>query len=237
MASELDVMLAMQDDAFKVILENDELINDLEKEKYNASLEFNELMNVLSKIFKVNGVICQTITPAIWAYLYCIGNAYAVPGKKIENIDTDIFLYLLNNSLQAADGDIVLKAAGFCQQNGIDYIQTQADLKSLVYLSFRPLEMLDGMGGGSLSPDEIRFNADWITKTVSIVAPMTNRTSLDIIFNMSLTECFYYYIQSARKTDDKGLIKRKNSDEIEAQIFKRTLELGKEYYKQNYEGK
>ena len=99
MASELDVMLAMQDDAFKVILENDELINDLEKEKYNASLEFNELMNVLSKIFKVNGVICQTITPAIWAYLYCIGNAYAVPGMKIENIDTDIFLYLLNNSL------------------------------------------------------------------------------------------------------------------------------------------
>ena len=231
--TELDIILAMQDDAFKQILENDEIINDLEKEKYNASLEFNELMNVLSRIFKVNGVICQTITPAIWSYLFCIGNAYAVPGKKIENIDTDIFLYLLNNSLQAVDGDIIVKAAGFCQQQGIDYIQTQADLKSLVYLSFRPLEMLNSIAGNA--PDEVRFNADWLTKIVSVVAPLTNRTSQDIIFNMSLTECFYYMIQNARKSDDKGLIKRKNTDDIQAQIYKRTIELGKAYYQQHYE--
>jgi len=40
---------------------------------------------------------------------------------------------------------------------------------------------------------------------------------------MSLTECFYYMIQNARKYDDKNMIKRKNSDEIEAEIYRRTL--------------
>ena len=36
--NELDVMLAMQDDAFQQILKNDQIINELEKEKNNADI-------------------------------------------------------------------------------------------------------------------------------------------------------------------------------------------------------
>jgi len=41
---------------------------------------------------------------------------------------------------------------------------------------------------------------------------MTNKTSDEVIFNMSLTEVFYYFVQMARKTDTNNLIKRLNSD-------------------------
>ena len=230
--TELDVMLAMQDDDFKTILMNDEIINELEKQKYNPSLQFNELMAIFSKIYKVNGIIVQAITPAVWSYLYCIGNAYAVKDKKIQHIDTDIFMYIISNGITSIEDDLIADASGFCLKNGIDYEETEKDIKQFIYLAFRPLEMLDSYSNSG--NDEVRFNADWVTKIVSVVAPLTNKESTDIIFNMSLTECFYYMIQFARKFDDKGLIKRRNSDEIEAEIYKRTLELGKKYYQENY---
>lgn len=234
MYSELDLLLSMQDDDFQNILKNDPVIDELEKQKYNENFQFNELMAILSKIYKINGVLVQAVTPAIWAFLYSIGNAYTRKGKTIENIDTDIFMYIISNGISNLPDDLILTASGFCIEKGIDYAQTENDIKTFIYLMFRPLEMLN-----TFTPEneQIRFNADWLTKIVAIVCPLTNKTSDDVIFNMALTECFYYLIQYARKFDDKGLIKRKNSDEIEAEIFKRTIDLGKEYYQKNYKTK
>lgn len=233
--SELDVMLAMQDDAFKIILQNDQVINELQKQKYNPNLEFNQLMAILSKIYKINGVVVQALTPAVWSFLYSIDNAYTRKGKVIEKIDTDIFMYVISNGISNLGEDLILSASGFCVEHGIDYGQTEYDIRNFIYLMFRPLEMLNSYSVES--SEQIRFNADWVTKIVSVVCPLTNKTSDDIIFNMSLTECFYYMIQNARKYDDKGVIKRKNSDEIEAQIYRRTLQLGKAYYEANYNKK
>lgn len=233
--NELDVMLAMQDDAFQEILKNDQIINELQKEKNNASLEFNQLMAILSKIYKINGVVVQALTPAVWSFLYSIGNAYTKKDKVVQKIDTDIFMYIISRGISNLEQDLIVSAAGFCEEHGIDYGQTEYDIKNFIHLMFRPLQMFNSYS--TESTEQVRFNADWITKIVSVVAPLTNKTSDDIIFNMSLTQCFYYMIQHARKFDDKGLIKRKNSDEIEAEIFKRTLELGKDYYQKNYVNK
>lgn len=230
--SELDVILAMQDDAFQKILQEDQIINELEKEKYNPNLEFNELMAIISKIYKVNGIVVQAITPAVWAFLFAIGNAYC-KHEKPQHIDTDIFMYIISNGISNIGQDLVLSASGFCVENNIDYYDTEREIKDFIYLMFRPLEMLNNYAGSN-DNDEVRYNADWITKIVSVVCPLTNKTSDDVIYNMSLTECFYYMIQHARKFDDKGLIKRKNSAEIEAEIFRRTMELGQKYYDENY---
>ena len=62
--------------------------------------------------------------------------------------------------------------------------------------------------------EEVRYNSDWLTKIVSVVAPLTGLKPFDILYNLSLTECFYYYIQEARKHDTKNQIKRHNSAEI-----------------------
>ena len=228
----LEIMLAMQDDAFAEIISNDPILQELEKEKFNHTDQFFQLMMILSKVFKINGVTVSCITPAIWSWLYHTGNGYAKREKEITEIDTDIFLYLLHTGIQNIDDDFITAAAGFCLKNGIDYLEAQADLINMVYLSFRPLEMLSG--GGSEQP---RFNADWLTSLVAMVAPLTGKSSDEIIFNTSLTECFYYTIQTARKTDINGSIKRRNSDQINAAIYQRTFELGTEYYNKFYKDK
>ena len=227
----LEIMLAMQDDAFAEIISNDPILQELEKEKFNHTDQFFQLMMILSKVFKINGVTVSCITPAIWSWLYCTKNAYAIR-ETPSQIDTDIFLYILHNGIKNIDDDYISAAAGFCEKNGIDYIEAQADLVNMIYLSFRPLEMLSGS-----STDQPRFNADWLTQIVSVVAPLTGKKSDEIIFDMSLTQCFYYAVQMARKSDVEGRIKRRNSDEINAAIYQRTFQLGTEYYNKFYKDK
>ena len=231
-----EMLLAMaSDDEFQKILEKDEVLNELEAEKNNATDQYFELMMILSKIFKIGGVPVSCITPAIWAFLFSTGNAYAVRDKQISDIDTDIMLFLLSKGLKNVNQDYIEKAVGFCKLNNLDYAETKADLKTLVYLSFRPLEMLRMLP--SAKGGEIRYNADWLTRVVSIVCPMTGKSADQVLFNMSLTECFYYFVQQARKTDTHNLIKRLNSDQINEQIYLRTMELGKQYYQAHYNKK
>ena len=235
MRNQLNIMLAMQDQQFQKILENDQVINNLEKEKYDETMQFQQLMSILSKIFKINGVIVQVLTPAIWSFLYCIGSPFTIKKKKVEKIDVDIFMHILSNGISNLSDDLISDAAGFCDKNKIDWKETQRDINTFIYLSFRPLEMLPITMLNTT--EQVRYNSDWLTRLVAVVAPLTNKKSDDIIFNMSLTECFYYVIQNARKNDDKNLIKRKNSDQIEAEIYMRNLQLGKKYYQDNYQEK
>ena len=64
-----------------------------------------------------------------------------------------------------------------------------------------------------------------------MVCPLTGKTSDEVIYDMSLTECYYYRIQKARETDVAGNIRRRNSDEVNELIYRRTMELGEEYVK------
>lgn len=230
----LDLMLALQDDDFQKIINSDQVIAELEKQKYNPSLQFNQLMAIISKIYKIKDVFIQVITPAIWAFLYCIGNAYTKKDKEIEKADTDVFMYILSHGISNLPQDLFLQSAGFCTKNNLDYEETKQELKNLIYLMFRPLQMFNTYLVNSA--EEVRFNGDWLTRIVSTVSPLTGKSSNQIMFQMSLTECFYYMIQSARKYDTKNIIKRKNSAEIEAEIYQRMIQLGKQYYAKNYEG-
>lgn len=235
MVEEVDVLMAMADDKFQKIIQSDEVIAELQKEKYNPRLEFNQLMAILSKIFKIGDVVVQAITPAVWSFLYCIENAYTKKNKQITKVDTDVFMYILSNGMSNLPQDLILESYNFCQKKGLNYKQVEYELKDMIYLMFRPLEMFNTYAVQSAA--QVRFNADWLTKLVAVICPLTNKKSEQVMFNMSLTECFYYMIQNARKYDDKNMIKRKNSDEIEAEIYRRTLQLGKKYYEDNYKNK
>lgn len=223
------MMRAMLDEGFQQILKDDPVLDELEKAKYDAQSSFFELMMILSKTFTVSGVVVSCITPAIWAYLYAIGSPYAT-GEECHEIDTDIMLYLLHNGIHSIDSDIIDKANGFCASHGVDYRTAEADLKTLIYLSFRPLEMIPTTTSNQ-NGEKARYDADWLTHLASVVCPLTGKTSDEVIYDMSLTECYYYCIQKARETDVAGNIRRRNSDEANELIYKRTMELGKEYLK------
>lgn len=223
------MMRAMLDEEFQQILKNDPILDELEKAKYDAQSSFFELMMILSKTFTVSGVVVSCITPAIWAYLYAIASPYAT-GEECHEIDTDIMLYLLHNGIHSIDNDLIDKADGFCSSHGLDYRTAEADLKTLIYLSFRPLEMIPTTSSNQ-NGEKARYDADWLTHLASVVCPLTGKSSDEVIYDMSLTECYYYCIQKARETDVAGNIRRRNSDEVNELIYRRTMELGKEYLK------
>ena len=227
-----DIFIAMMDDDFQIILKNDKILNDLESQKNNQKDQYFQLMMIFSKVFRIGNIHVSCITPAIWSYLYSIGNAY-VTHKKIEKIDTDIFVYILSKGIKNLSENLVQQAFGFCEKNNLDYQITMLDLQYLIYISFRPLQMLNT----TKKDKQIRYNADWLTSLISIVSPLTNKDSEYIMYDMSLTECYSYFIQYARQFDDKEQIKRHNSDQIIEAIYKRTLELGKQYYQTNYKDK
>lgn len=224
------MMTAMLDDDFQAILQQDPVLDELEKSKYNPQTAYFELMMMLSRIFRVDGVAVSCITPAIWSYLYSIGSPYT-QGGEIHQIDTDLVLYILHNGLSNIDEDLIEKANGFCEANGINIDTAELDIKTLIYLTFRPLEMLANTSTHSEKP---RFDIDWLTHIVSVVAPMTNKTAEEVIFDMSLCECLYYCVHKAREFDYKHEIRRRDSDEITQAIYERTLALGKQYWQEHY---
>ena len=216
---------AMQEPGFEEILANDELLKAYDAEKHNPRDEFFELMTCLSRTFYIEGLAVQCITPAVWAYLYAVGSPFAC-GGEVGEIDCDVALYLLHHGVKAISASLVEDADGFCAAHGISSEVAERDLRSMVYMAFRPLEMLQSQGGNLEKP---RFDLDWLTRLVSVVCPLTNKTSDEVIYDMSLTECYSYCIQRARETDVSGDIRRRNTDEVNELIYRRTLELGEEY--------
>lgn len=230
----IDMIHAMMDDEFHKILENDPVLDALEKEKYNAKDEYFALMQILNPVYMISGIPCSYITPAIWAYMWSIGNAYTQSGgKEITENDTDMMMYVLHHGITSIDDDYVLKSARFCELHGISYIEARLDILQMIYIAFRPLEMIPSSGSG----DNPMYDADWLTKVVSVACQMTNRASNDIMYNMSLTECYYYYIQYMRRNDYNNEYKRRNSAEIVKASWDRTMELGREYWEKNYKDK
>lgn len=228
---EIDVFQVMNDDAFQEILNHDKQLILLEQEKNDRGIDYQELMGVLSKRFYICGLEVMPIYPALWAFLWTIDNAYAT-GQPITRTDTDIFLYLLYTGIKGITEDLYEDAYDFCNKHEISYLQAEHELLSMKYLQFRPMEMVPQ----NVFPENEtpKFNLDWLTGLASIVVEMTNKTSDDVYFNMSLSECLSYVVQARRKTDIKGEIKRRTPMEIEGEIYKRTMQLGKQYFQEHY---
>lgn len=226
-------MSCLLDDEFQKILEDDPVLDEIERSRYSRQTAFFELMSVMSRVFAIDGVPVSVITPAVWAYLFAIGSPYCT-GEEIQPLDTDIFLHILHEGVAKMDRDMVERAAGFCERHHIDHKTAEGDLKTLIWLSFRPLEMLPQHGGASEEP---RYDLDWLTHLVSVVSPMTGKTSDEVIYDTSLCECLYYVVQQARQYDYKGEIRRRNTAEYNEAVYRRTMELGRQYWEEHYQSK
>ena len=84
---------------FQKLLEEDEHIRELEASKYNRREEFLALRSVLLLPSCIGPLRIRPVTPAIWSYLWALGNNYTGDIRKADDMDTDIFLYLLSHDL------------------------------------------------------------------------------------------------------------------------------------------
>lgn len=229
----LEIMLAMQDDAFQTILENDEIIQKLEKQKYHEEEEYWQLMTIFTGKNQLGNTVFNTISLGMWAFLYSIKNPYIVGGEK-QRKDTDLFLYLLYRGFDGIKETLFEDSKDFCIKHEIGYTQASLYLLQMIDLSFRPLQMI---GQSNSTGEPPHFNLEWVTMISSIVYRNTGCDRHFILYKMSLLECMYYVINELKRNDVKNTIKRRNSAEIDGAIFQRTYELGQIYYNMNYKNK
>ena len=225
----LQLLLAMQDDDFQKILQNDEILNQLQKLKFSSEQQYWQLMTVFSGKNQIKNVRFNFITLGLWSFLYSIKNPFVVGGDKTKK-DIDLFMFLLHEGFQGITEKLYQQSKDFCLINQIDYESAEDYIYKMIMLAFRPLDEIPQIQSG----EKASFNLEWLTMVVSIVCRLCNCTRQFALYQMSCTEAFYYVIQNLKENDIKNQIKRRNRQQIDAEIYKRTLWLGKKYYQQKY---
>lgn len=226
-----EIMRAMATKEFSDLVAKDPAIKELEAKKYRKCDEFFSLMLLSDVRLKVCEIEVFPITPFLFTYLWVLDNAYATGNKDIADADTDAFMYLLTQdlSLGVPNGidpvGVYSNSTGFCRAHGIEYGEATADLLTLMDMAFQAVKQLPQTGQ---SRGDAAFDVAWMVDICTVVAKQTNLDVKRIMFRMSLTECYYYYVSYLSQ---KGTTLHRISDEdITAAIFKRMNELGIEFY-------
>lgn len=232
MNENIQMLLAMSaDDDFQIILQTDPILEQLQKQKFSTQQEYSQLMYTFSGLIQIHGVVFHVLTLGLWSFLYSIKNPIVCGEDNPTETDIDVFLYLLHQGYQGVSEDLFQNAKDFCLKHEIDYTEALIAIYKLVKMAFRPMQMLPTQ----LSTNQqSRFNLEWLTSIVSTVCRMVNCDRQYALYKMSMTEAFYYVVHHLRQNDIKGQIRRRNSDQINAEIYKRTMELGKVYYQNKY---
>lgn len=223
---------------FQKLLAEDPVLAELESQQYDPAAAFYALIEMLRGTFTIGRVEIQPLTPAVWAFLWGIGNRYTVDTKKVTEVDTDIFLYVLANGVRNLDckpEELPAIASGFCPGKGIEYPDAFKEIHAVINAAFRPFEMTPKVKAGNSAPPP-QYDAFWLAQLCSVVAQETNETANAIMFNMPLSACNYFFVNYIRKNDPKSNIRRRSPEEIQEEIFKRVNRLAEDFCKLNYTG-
>ena len=216
---------------FQELLQNDEHIKKLEALKCNPRDEYIALSDVLGWNPMFRSLKLNRLTPALWAFLWTLRSPYTQEEMyKADELDTDIFLYLLTVDLREGDVSpkkIVIAAIGFCRKHGICWQEARAWLCERVHFAFRAGGMLPRTD--SWSDNAHVFDADWLTFFCSIVAQETREKVSVVMYYMGLGCFCYYFIQAMRKKNKKRRICKRTDAELCKQIYEYTLQLGEKF--------
>jgi len=219
---------------FQRIIKEDPVLIELGRTHIDRGEELLSLQEMFRGTLRIGDVIVQPITPALWSLLWCIGNRYTTDLQKIDELDTDVFMYLLALGVRRLDIEwelLPVKASGFCKAHNIDILDAVQELVQTINLAFRPLEMLPQ--AVAEDPEGRRFDAEWLAHLTATVARETNEPAREVMFDMPLSTCYYYYVNAMRRNDLKGLIRRPSSAEINQAILARVDELGEQFCKEH----
>jgi hypothetical protein len=216
---------------FQALFAADAVLDELERERDNQSDELLEVATLLGGVYAIRSTIIHPVTPAALSLLWLLRSPFLGLSPKLAEIDTDIALYILATGRECFNGnisDIVERSAGFCVQHGIDMDEAQTAIYDAVRLAFRAYQMLPSSHTAENKKQDLKFDADWLSKLISMVHDITGEKPEDIMWSMSMTAAGYYVIQYCRKNGMKHIERRPDCETVRM-IWARTNELGEKY--------
>lgn len=218
----------MMDDDFQKIIETDKILESLQAKKYNRSNEFFEYC-FLGGAISICGLQIKKFTPKKWCLLWILQNQFTIDSKKVEKKDIDEFLYVITHEINSIQE--VIHSVDFCEKNNIDYLEAQAEILTLIQLTFKPLTMLSASSIISMA-DEPFYGMTWLIHIGTVVSKMAGVPADEVINEYSLNTCYYYLIEELKEKGVKIMVQ--TEEEINKAIFERTYELANEYYLKVY---
>ena len=227
--SDADLIELANDDEFQKIFASDPELDRLEAEQYDERKEFFALnwMLGLAPVSIGRLPILHPLTPAKWAFLWGIKNAYVLAGTCTPK-DADIFLFVLahdRRDLGCTVPELPAKAAGYTAATGLSFQAVHEEISFLIAVSFLPLQLLPR----TTDDRPPRYDVEWLAELVSIVSKESGETASYIMHEMSLTAASAYVVSSRKAVDFKHEVRHRVPKEIAAKIMDRTYALGRAY--------
>lgn len=203
-----------KDKEFQARFGADPELGELDAELFNATESLRDLLSTFNFEYELNGKKFNNITPAIWAYLWCIESPFVKETpKQPTQADLDLFFYTLENGVKNSNVMQNTSASfGWCSKHNLKIEEAVEAVKRLVSSAFAPLRMFPStknVVGKQMS----LFDADWLTSLCSRVHAVTGYAPNYIMHKMSITAACYYYIQYSRMQGVEH-IERRPDDEI-----------------------
>ena len=227
--TDADLIELANDDDFQKIIASDPELDKLEAEQYDERKEFFALnwMLGLAPVAVGRLPILHPLTPAKWAFLWGIKNAYVLDGTCTPK-DADIFLFVLSSDLRdlgCTVPELPAKAAGYAASAGLSFQAAHEEISFLIAVSFLPLQLLPRTKDDTPS----RYDVEWLAELVSVVSKESGETASFIMHEMSLTAACAFVVSGRKAVDINHEVRRPVPAEIATAMLERSYELGRAY--------
>lgn len=213
----------LSDSQYQRRLKEDELINFLQGQQHDKSIELQQLLLAIYKKNIIGGMAFKPATLALFSYLYCLKSNIVFDMSKITKEDLDIFFYLLQTKNFTSDIAELFKLSfnyGERQYN-LSYNEMMYVFNKLYKIEFKVFSLFPKGSGGNEEP---MLNVDWMINIVSKIKPMVSYTTEQLYNQISVSQIYYYLAHYRRMRGDNSIIPR-NSQEILDEIDTRTIDI------------
>lgn len=215
------ILKLTDDDVFLERYDKDEVMNQLDKLKYDPFIQFNQFQLVNNDKLEFNGIQFKPITLALWSYLYIIKSPLIIEEGKITTVDVDLFFYLLETKDFGPLKKVLEKSSNYCYRTyQLDAIQLKTILQNIIKVSFRVLNMFPKLKVEGTKPV---FNVDWLTSIATKAAQVSNYNIKDVYNKISVCEAYYLFAQYCREKGSQSIYLRTEEEIMWEQDLRTTV--------------
>ena len=206
---------------FNSILAKDEILAELEKQKYDPAKERNILLEVLGMIsYRIGKLPILPLTAAKFAFLSMLKSPF-IHGGECTTADLDLALYVLSfpdlRELNCEIPALPAAASGFSAAASLPFQEAIEDVKELFSTSFHLLSLMpeEKSKGG----EKVEYDALWVMFLTSLAARESGMDLMTCMHKMSLSSlCAFYVNYRKRESTFADNIRRHLPEEVQQEI-------------------